>query len=300
MTRTPVCGRFAPSPTGPLHFGSLVAAVGSYLDARHRGGRWLVRMEDLDPPREQPGAAARILRTLERFGLEWDGEVIYQSRRLEHYEAAIERLRRDGIVYYCTCSRKTLRQAQKDGVNGTPYPGTCRDQTGFTADAALRLRTDAVEIGFTDACQGYYAQRLGREVGDFVIKRRDGYHAYQLAVVVDDAEQGITEVVRGSDLLDSTPRQIHLQRCLGLDTPAYLHLPVAVNAAGHKLGKQTGAAAVDEKDPAATLLAVLRFLGQAPPAPLSTASPDEILQWARAHWSRQRIPRVKALCHHGH
>lgn len=286
-------GRFAPSPTGPLHFGSLVAAVGSYLQARRRGGRWLVRMEDLDPPREVPGAADLILRALEAYGFEWDGEVLYQSTRQEAYSEAIRELERQGRVYRCTCSRKMIaeRIAAEGGLPGI-YPGTCRAAHRSPREPhAVRIIAEGPPIAFDDAVQGPIRSDVRAEVGDFVIRRTDGLFAYQLAVVVDDAEQGVTEVVRGSDLLDSTARQILLQRALGLPTPAYLHLPVAVNARGEKLSKQTHAAPLNPADPVPTLWAALRFLGQAPPEELEKARLDELWKWALARWDAAATPR---------
>ena len=293
-------GRFAPSPTGPLHFGSLVAAVGSWADARAQGGEWRVRMEDLDPPRESPGAAADILRTLERFGLEWDGLVMRQSERGDAYRAAVARLASHGALFACACTRKEIADSQLDAPAPGPrepvYPGTCRDglPSGRVA-RATRVRVDDALIAFDDALQGRLEQPLAREVGDFVLVRADGPFAYQLAVVVDDAAQGITDVVRGADLFCSTPRQIFLQRLLGVPTPRYLHLPVAVTASGEKLSKQTGAPPVDAAHPPRALVAALEFLGQAPPAGLAAASPRTVLEWAAANWNRARIPRVRVL-----
>jgi glutamyl-Q tRNA(Asp) synthetase len=284
-------GRFAPSPTGPLHLGSLIAAVGSYLEARRQGGRWLVRMEDLDPPREEPGAAADILRTLERYGFEWDEAVVYQSDRGEAYEAALARLDEAGLLYACRCSRKQLARSAPRGAFGPIYPGTCaRRPAERHGRYGLRVRTHDEPVGFEDALLGPYAQRLASEIGDFLVRRADGYHAYQLAIVVDDAWQGVTEVVRGSDLLDSTPRQIHLQRLLGLSTPAYRHLPVAVDASGEKLSKQTGAAPLPTRRPGATLIEALRFLGQPAPADLARASVARVWEWALAHWDPGGVP----------
>ena len=284
-------GRFAPSPTGPLHFGSLVAAVGSYLEAKSRGGAWLVRMEDLDPPREQPGAADAILRTLEACGMAWDGNIMYQSQRSEAYRAALARLEAQGLVYVCGCSRREIADSGLGPDGALIYPGTCRNglAPGKTP-RATRVRVDHETIEFEDAVQGKIRQDLAAEVGDFVLLRADGLYAYQLAVVVDDAEQGITDVVRGADLLDSTPRQIYLQRLLGLPTPRYLHLPAAVNAAGEKLSKQTRAAPVDERDPVPVLAQVMDFLGQAPPAQLRRAPLAEFWRWALAHWDAKHIP----------
>lgn len=291
--RNAVRGRFAPSPTGPLHFGSLIAALGSFLEARRRGGEWHVRIEDVDTTRAMPGAADAILRTLERCGLPWDGPVLYQSRRTEIYRAALERLLRAGLAYPCTCSRRELARCPRGGDGSPLYPGHCRAGVRQPARPhAIRLRATDATLAFRDAVQGEYRQRLASEVGDFVIRRTDGLFAYQLAVVVDDATQGITQVVRGSDLLSSTPRQIYLQRLLDFPTPEYAHLPVAVDRRGAKLSKQTGAAPLDPGNPAPALWAALRFLGQAPPSELARESPATILAWAGAHWRPQRIPTV--------
>ena len=289
-------GRFAPSPTGPLHFGSLVAALGSWLDARCHDGEWLLRMEDLDRPRELPGAADAILATLESCGLEWDGEVLYQSERDEAYASALAQLTRGDHVFPCSCTRREIADSALSLNGESIYPGTCRDGLPSGRSArATRLRTGHGEIEFDDAIQGRLHQDLGRDVGDFVVKRADGLFAYQLAVVVDDAEQGITDVVRGADLIDSTPRQIHLQRLLGLDTPRYAHLPVAVNARGEKLSKQTLAPAVTTNEAACLLTAALRFLGQQPPLELTRALPREVLAWGRTHWQLVSVPRFRAL-----
>lgn len=291
-------GRFAPSPTGPLHFGSLVAALGSCLDARAHGGEWLVRMEDVDAPRNVPGAADGILATLEAYGFEWDGEVLWQSRRLEAYAAALEGLKVAGLAYGCACSRKEIADAATHAAidGGLAYPGTCRAGLPSGRSArAWRLRTGAAETAFDDRLQGRIAQRLERDVGDFVLLRADGQFAYQLAVVVDDAFQGITDVVRGADLIDSTPRQIWLQHCLGLPSMRYAHLPVATNAAGEKLSKQTLAPALDTARAGAELVRALAFLGQEPLAELAAAGCAEVWQWAREHWDFARIPRRRAI-----
>jgi len=289
-------GRFAPSPTGPLHFGSLVAAVGSYLEAKRRDGAWLVRIEDIDPPREQPGAADAILRTLEACGMDWDGEIIYQSQRGEAYAAALARLDALGLIYPCACSRREIADSYLRTDGALIYPGTCRNGIAPGRRArAWRVRVDDNVIEFRDAVQGTVRQDLAAEVGDFVLRRADGLYAYQLAAAVDDADQGITDVVRGADLLDSTARQIYLQRRLALPTPRYLHLPVAVNAAGEKLSKQTRAAPVDESDPVPVLVQVMDFLGQAPPAQLGRAPLTEFWCWALTHWDAQRIPRQRSL-----
>jgi glutamyl-Q tRNA(Asp) synthetase len=259
-------GRFAPSPTGPLHFGSLVAAVASWLDARAAGGKWLVRIEDVDTTRSVPGAADGILRTLEAFGLTWDGEVAWQSRRGEHYEAALERLRAQGYVYGCRCSRREIADSGITGLEGAIYPGTCRRLGLSGPGLAERMIAPSAPVGFVDRAIGAVTQDISRDIGDFVVKRRDALFAYQLAVVVDDALQGVTDVVRGADLLWSTPRQIALQRALGLPTPRYLHFPVVTNAAGEKLSKQTGAEALDPAQASELLRHALVFLGQ-PPVP---------------------------------
>jgi glutamyl-Q tRNA(Asp) synthetase len=248
-------GRFAPSPTGPLHFGSLVAAVGSWVRARAQGGIWLVRMEDLDPPREVPGAAAAILATLTAFGMESDEPIVFQSRRESAYDDAFQRLLNTGHVFACTCSRSDL-----EAQNGF-HRAACITATDSARSVAWRLRAPDLNIGFDDVILGRQSQNLRRDVGDFVIKRVEGWYAYQFAVVVDDAFQSITEVVRGADLLDSTPRQIYLQRLLGYPTPSYLHLPLAVDANGRKLGKQDRARPVDRGDPVPALRAALTFLG---------------------------------------
>jgi glutamyl-Q tRNA(Asp) synthetase len=276
-------GRFAPSPTGPLHFGSLVAALASWLDARAARGRWLLRIEDLDRPRMQAGAAELILRTLEGLGLTWDGPVVYQSLRAARYEAALRSL--DRHTYWCSCTRREVADSSlalaTDGAQ--IYPGTCREGLSQGRSArALRLRTSGEPIGFTDRAQGYRQQNVEREVGDFVLYRADGQFAYQLAVVVDDAEQGVTDVVRGADLLDSTARQILLQRRLGYPTPRYLHVPVAVNSAGDKISKQTGAGPVDVSRRKEVVDRALDFLNQ-------PAASD--LDEAVANWDPARIPR---------
>jgi glutamyl-Q tRNA(Asp) synthetase len=280
-------GRFAPSPTGPLHFGSLVAAVASWLDARANHGEWLVRIEDVDETRTVPGAAETILQQLAAFGLAHDGEIAWQSRRKDLYEAALARLREQKLVYRCRCSRKEIADSALVGIEGAVYPGTCRALAlDATIAGADRLLVEGGDITFVDRVQGRITQDVARDVGDFVLKRRDGLHAYQLAVVVDDADQEITDVVRGADLLQSTARQILLQRQLGFVTPRYLHVPVATNAGGEKLSKQTLAPAVDPREAGAHLAATLAFLGQ--PAPTRT-DPAKILADAVARWDPSRI-----------
>lgn len=291
---TPYRGRFAPSPTGPLHFGSLAAALGSCLEARAHGGEWLLRMEDVDEPRCSAAAADGILRTLVRMGFEWDGEVLVQSRRQARYRELLDFLRGKGLAYPCACTRRELADSALAIDGAHVYPGTCRNGLPPGRGArAWRLAVDDAEVAFEDAVQGRTGQRLATEVGDFVLLRADGYFAYQLAVVADDADQGVTHVVRGADLLDSTARQMYLQGCLGFPPPRYAHLPVAVDAAGEKLSKQTRALPVDGNDDAATLVAALRFLGQEPPAGLGDVG--EIWRWALANWRLDSVPRLRAL-----
>ena len=285
-------GRFAPSPTGPLHLGSLLTALASYLQARNRGGSWLVRMEDIDPERSRPGHAADILRTLERFGLCWDEDVVYQSRRGEIYEAALQRLGGSGLLYPCACTRKQLEEG---GASGR-YPNLCRDRTDLKpAGNALRLRSEDRDLAFVDGIQGGQVKNLLRTSGDFVVRRRDGVHAYHLAVVVDDAAQGINEILRGADLLDVTAEHLYLQDALGFQHPAYLHVPVLVDAAGRKLSKQNGAAAVETEQPGRVLFFLLELLGQSPPLELKDAPPGELLAWAVPNWRIQAVPRVPAV-----
>lgn len=288
-------GRFAPSPTGPLHFGSLVAALGSYLETRAHNGQWLLRIEDIDAPRNVRGASDAIRRTLAAYGFEWDGEPVLQSRRSELYEGALEQLRRSGWLYPCGCTRREIADSWPAGkaTAGAPrrYPGTCRSGVRYgRAARALRVRVAPGEICFDDRLQGRIGQDVDREVGDFVLRRADGLFAYQLAVVVDDAQQDVTHVVRGADLIDSTPRQIYLQRLLGLATPAYLHLPVAVNAAGEKLSKQTLAVALDDRRPQVSIIAALTFLGQEPPAGLAGSSLADVWAWALTNWDAGKLP----------
>jgi glutamyl-Q tRNA(Asp) synthetase len=290
-------GRFAPSPTGPLHFGSLVAALASYCDARSRGGRWLVRMEDVDEPRSRPGAADDILRTLARCGFRWDGQVVVQSQRTALYEAALARLVAMRLAYPCACTRRELESAPMGAGGERVYPGTCRSEVppalAARTQRAWRVRVGEATVAFDDRLQRRCSQALATEVGDFVVKRADGLHAYQLAVVVDDAEQGMTDVVRGADLCPSTPRQIHLQRLLGLPTPAYLHVPVAVDASGEKLSKQTRAAALPGNTLPA-LVAAWRFLDQ----PAGAAPPrniDDFWHHALAAWDAARLPPAAML-----
>jgi len=296
VNSAPYVGRFAPSPTGPLHFGSLVAAVASWLDARAAGGRWLLRMEDLDWPRCEPGAADTLLRQLEAYGLRWDGAMLVQSQRDDAYAAALGTLKEIEAVYPCACTRSQLAQAPRNHEGEILYPGTCRN--GLPAGAiarAWRVRVPDVSIHFHDRIHGELQQNLAHEVGDFIVKRADGLFAYQLAVVVDDAFQGVTHVVRGADLLWNTPRQIYLQTLLGLPTPIYAHVPLITNAAGQKLSKQTRAPALPETGRGAVMAQALAALGHPVPAELAGAEPAEQLAWASAHWQIENVPTRPAV-----
>lgn len=285
----PYSGRFAPSPTGPLHFGSLVTALGGFLQARRAGGTWALRIDDIDPARDSKAAVDRIPRQLAAFGLGWDGPIIYQSARAERHREVAERLLADRLAFRCACTRRELAAAPV-GPDGPVYPGTCRQAVAAgRAGRAIRLRVEPGTVAFIDPLQGAVACDLASELGDFVIRRADGPVAYQLAAALDDVEEGYTEVVRGADLLYSTLRQLYLQRLLGLSSPRYLHLPVAVNGRGEKLSKQTHAAPLDSARPGPQLAAALDFLAQQPPAELSTCAPTDILAWAVAHWQPDRL-----------
>jgi glutamyl-Q tRNA(Asp) synthetase len=289
-------GRFAPTPSGPLHFGSLVAALGGYLDARAQRGEWHLRIDDLDPPRVAPGAIDAILRCLERLGFEWDGPVVYQSQRTPAYHAALHRLHQQGAVYPCACSRKEIAKDSIAGPEGPVYPGTCRRGLSPGRSArAVRLLTMDAHVAFDDRLLGPQVRDLEREAGDFVLYRADGVFSFHLASAVDDGELAMTDVVRGADLLESSARQIYVLGLLGLPVPRYMHLPVAVNARGEKLSKQTGAAALDPREPARVLVPALRFLGQSPPPGLERASTEEVWRWAIDHWRLERVPRVRTL-----
>lgn len=295
MTAEQVVGRFAPSPTGPLHLGSLVAAVGSYCLARQAGGRWLLRMEDLDAPRVVPGAADEILFALDKLGLHWDEEIVWQSRRVEAYRAAVERLRDQGQVFDCACSRKEiLMSAPHPGEEGPVYPGTCRP--GLPAGRkprALRIIVPDRQICFTDGVFGPMQQVLSEAVGDFVLRRADGMFAYQLAVVVDDAASRINQVVRGADLLSSTPRQIFLHACLGSPVPEYIHLPLLTDRQGEKISKRHGVVSFDPKvNPSALIVRALSLLGQIVPEEIGKSAPAEVLEWACRNLDRKRIPLI--------
>jgi glutamyl-Q tRNA(Asp) synthetase len=286
-------GRFAPSPTGPLHFGSLVAAAASYLQAKAHNGQWLLRIEDIDPPREQPGAAESIIVALRRYGFEWDGDVLYQSDNRATHHAALATLIEGRLAYRCGCSRADLADAPQ-GDLGSIYPGTCRDRK-VVGNTSIRLRTNDAPIVFDDALQGRVVQHLESGSGDFVICRRDGLIAYHLAVVVDDEQQGVTEVVRGIDLLDSTPRQIWLQRTLGFKTPHYAHIPVITNSSGEKLSKSTHAPGITMDNIAPALIEALRALQLAPPAKLTRESVANIWSWAVENWRIGQLIGLKTI-----
>lgn len=274
-------GRFAPSPTGDLHFGSLIAATASYLQSQHAGGQWLIRMEDIDPPREVPGSATGILRDLARLGLHSDSAVLFQSTRTPAYETAVDTLLAEGKAFWCACSRKDLP------VSGI-YPGTCRNGLPpGKLPRTVRLNVADATIRFTDLIQGRIEEDLEHSTGDFVIRRADGLPAYQLAVVIDDDFQGVTEIVRGADLLESTGRQIHLQHCLGLKTPGYAHLPLVSGADGKKLGKRYGSDPVGRLPATEAIRLALQFLGQNPPDEMAL---EELWSWAKEHWQIKSIP----------
>ena len=290
-TVTTPTGRFAPSPTGPLHYGSLLAAVASYLNIRSQNGTWLVRIDDLDPPREIAGAASDILHTLESFGLHWDKDILYQSRRLEAYDEALARLQKKKLIYLCSCSRKDIVQRGE-----SIYTGHCR--SGYIAGRqryAIRLKVSKETLSWHDMIQGSQFSRLFQEHGDFVVRRADGLHAYHLAVVLDDDYQNITESIRGADLLSSTSAQMYLQNALDIEPPQYAHIPVAVNTRGEKLSKQTGAESISMHDPARTLFKALQDLGQSPPQDLQASSIRDILNWGKQNWVLKKILSKQTL-----
>lgn len=286
-------GRFAPSPTGPLHFGSLVAAVASFLQARVNNGRWLLRIEDIDPPREQPGATIQILKALESYGFEWDGETIFQSSSASAHEAALASLIDRDFAYRCGCSRRDLA-GLPSGPLGIIYPGFCRNGSN-AADAAIRIRTNNSAICFEDAIQGLFTHHLETESGDFVVRRRDRLIAYQLAVVVDDEAQGVTEILRGVDLIDSTPRQIWLQSRLNFRTPSYAHIPVMTHSNGDKLSKLTGAPAISLNRVETVLVEALEALGQSPPEGFGGDSLTNIWSWAVENWQIKNLNGLKQV-----
>ncbi|MEW6168368.1 MAG: tRNA glutamyl-Q(34) synthetase GluQRS [Pseudomonadota bacterium] len=288
-------GRFAPTPSGPLHLGSLLTALASWLDARTRNGQWLLRIDDLDVERTVPGAADHLRRQLEAHGLYWDGRPRYQSRHLDEYREALERLRRAGLLYACRCTRAQLKRSAHEGVDGPVYPGRCRALALPEPGHALRLRAGCGAIGFGDRWQGRQSRDLDSDIGDFVVWRRDGAAAYQLACAVDEAALGITDIVRGADLLGSTFRQLRVMDLLGLRRPIYAHLPVLCGADGRKLSKQNRAAPLDERNAGANLQRCLRWLGQELPAAAHSVPPHELLHWALRHWMPERVPALQRL-----
>jgi glutamyl-Q tRNA(Asp) synthetase len=290
LAKNPYIGRFAPSPTGSLHFGSLVAAVGSYLQAQVARGKWLLRIEDLDTPRVVAGAADEIVRTLDSLGFEWDGAVEFQSRRIDLYVDALGELFQHNHIYPCSCSR-----AEVAAIDEQRYPGTCRSGLSrIDGPIALRFKVESGPTEFVDNLQGRFALDIAQDSGDFVVKRRDGQFAYHLAVVVDDAAQGISEVVRGADLLESTPRHLLLQRALRLPSPEYCHLPLVVDASGRKLSKAEQSLPIDRNHASDGLWHALRFLKQSPPPELRVAQVDEIWRWARASWTLEPLRQLKS------
>lgn len=286
----PYRGRFAPTPSGPLHLGSLLTALASYLQARKANGRWLLRIDDLDSERSRPAHIDTILRQLEAHGLHWDEPPRLQSRHLPEYETALGQLHDLGLLYPCACTRAQLARDSLPGIDGPVYAGTCRDRAAMTEHVAWRLRVEAQTLLLQDPWQGSLRRELQADVGDFVLRRSDGQIGYQLACVVDEAAQGITEVVRGADLIGSSFRQRALQDLLHLPAPAYRHLPVLVDGEGRKLSKQNHARPIDAAHAADNLRYCLERLGQAPPAALHGAAADEVLRWALAHWNAAAVP----------
>jgi len=289
-------GRFAPTPSGPLHFGSIVAAVGSWLEARTRSGAWHLRIDDLDPPRVVPGADEAIRRCLTAFELHWDGPILRQGTRGSVYAAAFERLQRSGLVYPCACSRREIAAQGRMGAEGPIYPGTCRK--GMPAGASVRawrMRTEGATVEFDDRVLGVQRRDLERDAGDFVLLRADGVWSFHLASTVDDAQMQMTDIVRGADLLESSARQVHVLRALGHPIPTFVHLPVALDAHGEKLSKQTQAPAVDASRAGETLYQALNFLGQDVPDTLRRAGAREVLAWAQVHWDLQRVGKTSGV-----
>jgi len=290
-------GRFAPSPTGPLHLGSMITAVASYLQAKSQNGHWLLKIDDIDTPRVVAGASDNILRTLACFKMYWDESIVYQSQQQPHYQAALEQLVEQNETYHCLCSRSHMATIAKPGPYGPIYPGKCRQRKQRPAHdrSAIRLKTHTTHITISDKLQGLISQNIQQDIGDFVIQRADGIFSYQLSVVVDDYQQKITEIVRGFDLLDSTPRQVYLQQRLHFPTPSYAHVPILVNRQGQKLSKQNLAAAVPHHHPEKILLKVFQWLGLNPPAELQRETLDTLWCWAIAHWQLTAIPSVNTI-----
>ena len=289
-------GRFAPSPTGELHFGSLVAAVGSYLQAKSQGGQWLIRIEDVDQTRTVPLSDQHILQTLEDFGFEWDGEIVYQSQRTVLYESYLEQLTANNLIYPCDCSRSKLKQNPENNSKTGVYPGYCRHKVGqVTSPNALRCIINNEHLSFQDQIQGQYETQLDKECGDFIVRRRDGFIAYHLAVVVDDAEQGITNIVRGADLLTSTPQHLYLQQQLGLSQPEYAHLPIAMHDDGHKLSKSHQDLPIHQLPATEILCSTLNFLNQSIPDNLQNSTLEEFWKWAIDNWDISKVSKSREL-----
>ncbi len=286
-------GRFAPSPTGPLHFGSLVAAVGSYLEAKKNSGKWLLRIEDIDPPREVTGATTSIIKILEEFGFEWDGDILYQSQRYDIYQEYVDKLITESQAYPCGCSRKEIAAASSRSANGMVYPGTCRDGLNDKEPRSTRLLTENINIHFKDQVQGEIIQNLEADSGDYIIRRADGLYAYNLAVVIDDQLSGVTDIVRGYDLLPCTCQHIYLQRVLHFATPSYTHLPIAVNDSGQKLSKQNLAKEVNSTQRVKTLYDAITFLNQAPDKSLLNSELQDIWEWAITNWDIGKIKGIQ-------
>ena len=295
-TNKPYVGRFAPTPSGSLHFGSLIAATASYLDAKANQGKWFLRIEDVDPPRTQASAIQSIIHTLESYHFEWDDEILYQSQRFSAYENVLKQLIADKKAYFCSCSKKVIKQTAKMGKSGLIYSGTCRKKLNNPESPlrSVRLLTNSKIISFIDGVQGRFQQNVEMEVGDFILKRSDNIYAYQLAAVVDDEFQNITNIVRGADLLDNTPRQIHLIKLLNYRNISYLHIPLAINSEGKKLSKQSYASEIKVTDKYKNIHQALIFLGQSPPPLNNFDTVDDLWKWAIIHWSINKIPKANS------
>jgi len=281
-------GRFAPTPSGPLHFGSIITALGSYLDAKSKKGTWLVRIDDIDQSRNKLGADKIILEQLEQLGLIWDEPIVYQSQRIDLYEIAFKKLEKLKCTFSCDCSRKEIK--------GIIYPGTCRNKIDtLNSNQSIRIKTNNIPISIFDRLQGYYSQSIDSEIGDFIIKRADGYFAYHLVAAVDDGEQNITHIVRGFDLLDSTPRQIFLQKKLKYKTPSYLHLPIAIDNKEKKISKADKRTKLVASNPRRSLVNALKFLGQSPPTGIIDSNTKTILDWAIDNWSIELLPNKSKI-----
>lgn len=282
-------GRFAPSPSGLLHFGSLIAALASFLDAKHNNGKWLVRIEDIDPPREKKGASAEILTTLESYGLQWDEDVLYQSHQTSLYQNVLTELAQQKLSYYCACTRAQIK------ASGGIYQGYCRERNLDAESCATRVINSVGIANYQDLIQGQINCKQALAQEDFIVQRKDKLFAYQLAVVVDDIYQGISHVIRGCDLVEPTARQLSFYQILNHKAPKFGHFPLAITHQGYKLSKQNNALAIDRKNPIPSLIAALTFLGQQPPNELKDANVDELLIWAVQHWSLEQVPKTKEI-----